>query len=124
LITETKIRKQEPDITVVEIFGRLNLGNSLVSIEASLKRLIDQGATKLVVDLAAVNYIDSSGIGMLVSCFGQMEQAGGRIRIAGTQGSVAKAFELVHLDQIMPFDADAETACRNIATDASSGAPE
>jgi len=118
MITETKIRKLEPDITVAEICGRLNLGNSLVSIEGSLKRLIEQGARKLVVDLAAVNYIDSSGIGMLVSCYGAMDQAGGRIRIAGTQGSVAKAFRLVHLDRIIPFDADAETACRNIGTDA------
>jgi anti-sigma B factor antagonist len=117
VITETKIRKIEPDITMVEICGRLNLGNSLVSIESSLKRLIEQGARKLVVDLGAVKYIDSSGIGMLVSCYGAMNQAGGRIRIAGTQGSVAKAFHLVHLDRIIPFDADAETACRNIGID-------
>ena len=42
MITESKTRRIEPDITVVEISGRLNLGNSLMSIETSIRRLIDE----------------------------------------------------------------------------------
>jgi anti-anti-sigma factor len=83
LVTETKTRRIEPDITVVEIFERLNLGNTLVSIETSIKHLIEAGARKLVIDVTRLNYIDSSGIGMLVSSNGFMEQSGGRMRIAG-----------------------------------------
>ena len=114
MITETKTRRVEQDITVIEISGRLNLGNSLVAIETEIKRLIDRGARKLVIDLTAVNFIDSSGIGMLVSCAGQMEESQGHIRIAGAQGSVAKAFRIVHLDRIAPLDENVESACRNL----------
>jgi anti-sigma B factor antagonist len=114
LITETKTRRVEPDITVMEIAGRLSLGNTLLSIENGMKRLIDEGARRMVVDLAGLNAVDSSGIGMLVSCFAHMEQKGGHLRIAGAQGSVLKVFETVHLDRIVPMQPDVESACRNL----------
>lgn len=100
---------------MVEISEHLNLGNTLVSIETSIKRLIEEGVRKLVIDLARLKYIDSSGIGMLVSSNGVMEQRGGRMRIAGAQGAVARSFELVHVSRIVPLDADLESACRNLA---------
>ena len=74
-----------------------------------------KGARKLVIDVTGLKYIDSSGIGMLVSSNGFMEQSGGRMRIAGAQGAVAKAFEVVHVSRIVPLDADLESACRNLA---------
>src|SRR5579864_4838723 len=82
MITESKTRQVEPDITVVEISGRLSLGNALMGIENLINRLIEQGARKLAVDVTGLNAIDSSGVGLLVSCSGQMERNGGRLRIA------------------------------------------
>ncbi len=108
-----KTRRLEPDITVVEITGRLSLGNTLLSIENTLKRLMDEGARRMVIDLAGLNTVDSSGIGMLVSCFAHMEQQGGYLRVAGAAGSVSKVFETVHLDRIVPMNADLESACRS-----------
>jgi anti-sigma B factor antagonist len=110
MITESRTPKLDGGVTVVEISGRLNLGNSLISIETAIKRLIEQGARKLVVDLSDVNFIDSSGIGMLVACAGQMEQSSGRIRIAGAAGVVAKAFDIVHMERITPLDENVEAA--------------
>lgn len=106
------MRRLEPDITIAEIAGRLSLGNTLLSIENTLKRLTDEGVRKIVVDLAGLNSVDSSGIGMLVSCFAHMEQKGGHLRIAGAAGSVLKVFETVHLDRIVPMDSDVDAACR------------
>jgi anti-sigma B factor antagonist len=118
MITESKTRRIEPDITVVEISGRLSLGNSLMSIETSIRRLIDEGACKLIIDLTGLDSIDSSGIGVMVSCSGLMEQSGGQMRIAGARGSVAKSFDLVHLDRIAALDPDLESAGRYLAGDA------
>src|SRR5690348_3662657 len=118
MITETKTRQVAPDITVFEISGRLNLGNSLITVENSIRRLIEEGTRKLVVDLAGLSAIDSSGIGLLVTSAGQMEQRGGRMRVAAAQGAVAKSLELVHLNRIAPLDADVESACRQLAADA------
>ncbi len=114
MITETKIRRVEPGVVVLEIIGRLALGNTVLSIENSAKRLIDEGARRMVIDLTQLNSADSSGIGMLVSCFAHMEQQGGHLRIAGPHGAVAKVFNTVHLERIVPVDPDVESACRNL----------
>ena len=111
----SKIRQVEPDVTVVELTGHLNLGNELMTVEAAVKRLIEEGARKLVIDVTKLDYIDSAGIGMLVGCNGQMDRAGGKMRVAGAQGTVAKAFEVVHMDRIMSLDADVDAALRNLS---------
>ena len=115
LLTGTKTHQVEPDITVFEISGRLNLGSLLQSVEYSVQTLINSGVRKLVIDVTALTLIDSSGIGVLVSCGGLMDQLGGQVRVAGAQGSVAKVFEMVHMDRIVPVDADLSSACRNFS---------
>jgi anti-sigma B factor antagonist len=87
----------------------------LFSIESSVRRLIDEGCRKLVIDVGRLSYIDSAGIGMLVGCNGHIDHAGGRMRIGGAQGLVAKSFSVVHLDRIVQLDADVESACRNFS---------
>jgi anti-sigma B factor antagonist len=113
----SKIRKVEPDLTVVELTGHLNLGNELMTVESAVKRLIDDGARKLVIDVTKLEYIDSAGIGMLVACNGQIERAGGKMRVAGAQGTVAKAFEIVHMDRITALDANVDAACGILSAD-------
>ena len=104
----------EPDLTVVELTGHLNLGNELMGVEHAVKRLIEEGARKLVIDVTKLDYIDSAGIGMLVACNGQMDRAGGKMRVAGAQGTVARAFEVVHMDRITSLDADVDAAVTNL----------
>ena len=118
MITETSTRHIDPDITVFLITGRLNLGNSLITIETSIKRLIDEGAKKLVVDVGGLTFIDSSGIGMLVTCCGHLEQRGGKMRVAGARGPVAKALELVHFSRLAPLDPDVEASAQQLSADA------
>lgn len=113
----SKIRKVEPDLTVVELTGHLNLGNELMSVESAVKRVIDEGARKLVIDVTRLDYIDSAGIGMLVACNGQIDRAGGQMRVAGAQGTVAKAFEVVHMARITSLDTDVDSALRNLSAD-------
>jgi len=110
----SNVRHVEPDLTVVELTGHLNLGNELMALEAAVKRIIAEGARKLVIDVTRLDYIDSAGIGMLVGCNGQIERAGGKMRVAGAQGAVARAFEVVHMDRITSLDADVDASCRNL----------
>jgi anti-sigma B factor antagonist len=118
LITETKTHRVEPDITVFEISGRLNLGNLLQSAESAMRGLIDGGARKLVIDLTGLTAIDSSGIGTLISCAGQMDQLEGQVRLTGAQGSVGKILETVHMHRIIPLYADLASACGSFSNSA------
>ena len=53
-----------------------------------------------MIDVTKLEYIDSAGIGMLVGCNGQIDRAGGKMRVAGAQGAVARVFEVTGLDRI------------------------
>ncbi len=111
MITETSTRKIG-DVDIVDIAGRLSLGNTLVSIETAILNLIEQGSRRLVINIPGLTAIDSAGVGMLMGCSGQMEQAHGKLRIAGAQGAVARTFEVVHMDRVAAVDVDVDTACR------------
>jgi anti-anti-sigma factor len=113
MITESTTRKLG-DIDIVEVSGRLSLGNMLLSIERSILNLIEHGSRRLVIDVSNLAAIDSAGVGMLMGCSAQMEQEHGKLRIAGAQGTVARTFEVVHLDRVAALDADLDTACRNL----------
>lgn len=115
-MVETKTQ-QVGDITVLTMSGRLHLGNSLSYAENAINRLIDGGTSKMVIDLTGLNYIDSSGLGMLIFCGGRMEQGGGRVRIAGASGSVARVFEIAHANRVLQFDDDLETACSRLSAE-------
>ena len=117
MITQTRTRHIDPDVTVFEISGRLSLGNTLMTVETAITRLIEEGARKLVVDVSNLSAIDSSGIGMLVTVSGHIEQRGGKMRIAGAQGMVAKVLELVHVERLAPIDHDLDSATRRLAAE-------
>ena len=110
MITESSIRKIEPDIYVIDISGRLHLGNTLLSLESSILQLIGNGARRLIVNLTDLNYIDSAGVGMLISCNGQMDRNHGMMRIAGAHGAVATAFETIHIERVVALDPDVDSA--------------
>ena len=111
MIVESTTRKIG-DIDIVDISGRLSHGNSLVSIERSILDLIEKGSRRLVINVPGLTAIDSAGVGMLMGCSGQMEQAHGKLRIAGAQGTVARTFDTVHMDRVTALDVDVDTACR------------
>jgi anti-sigma B factor antagonist len=113
--------QQIGDVTVVEMSGRLDLGNSLSDAENAISGMIDGGTRKLVIDLADVDYIDSSGLGMLIFCFARMEQSGGRMRITGANGSVARVFAVANASRILQFDSDLASACRHLSAESAAG---
>ena len=115
MLLESIIRTVEPAIPVVEVSGRLQLGNTLQALESSLKDMIEGGTRKLVVDVTRLATIDSSRIGMLIGCYGHREQPGGKFRVAGAQGTVAKVFAVVHMERIIPLNANVEAACSSLS---------
>jgi anti-sigma B factor antagonist len=119
-MVETKIQ-QIGDVTVVELSGRLHLGNSLSYAENAINRMIDGGTRKMVIDLTALEYMDSSGLGMLIFCGGHMEQSGGQLRIAGASGAVSRIFGTANANRVLKFDADLASACRQLSPEGAAG---
>ncbi len=105
-------RQVEPDITVMDLTGRLtSRGLTLREVERAIEERIEQGARKLVLDLSKVDFVDSSGVGMLVVVARAIEQAGGRMVIAGAAGTLKRILGTVHLERTVQMHPDAASAC-------------
>ncbi len=115
MITQVETRQIEPDITVIELHGQLHAGNTLLSVESTIKKVIAGGAKKIILDLSHLRTIDSSGIGVLVVASALTKQNHGQLRASGANGSVSSVLDLVQIGQVLPSDPDLETARANFA---------
>lgn len=91
----------DPDIVLVQISGRITLGFESQDVELAIEELIRGQQKKVVFDLAGLNYIDSTGIGIIVMCATKMRAAGGELRLASLQPRIAELMRVTKLDQIM-----------------------
>jgi anti-sigma B factor antagonist len=67
--------------TVVDISGRITLGEGSAMLRGLVRQLLDHGRKHIILNLADVNYIDSSGIGELVSSFTAVRKEGGELKL-------------------------------------------
>ena len=91
------------DIVLLAIAGRITLGRECQEIEWALEALINEGVRKVVFDLGGLDYVDSTGIGILVTCCGKMSNAGGELHLAALQPKVAELMRIARLHQIITF---------------------
>jgi anti-sigma B factor antagonist len=108
-------RKYEPDITVVELTGRITLGKESGQIENNVVKLLNDGVRKIVIDLAKVDYIDSTGIGIIAYCFGKISQMAAETRVSGASGLVMDLFRITRLDNVIQFFPDVDSACASLS---------
>jgi len=93
----------EPEVVVVAVAGRIQLGRECQRVQWTLEELIQADQKRVVLDLEKVDYLDSAGVGILVTCCGKMEAAGGEILIACAQPKVDDVFRVSKLRHIMRF---------------------
>ncbi|HYM06728.1 MAG TPA: STAS domain-containing protein [Terriglobales bacterium] len=116
---ETEVREAAPGITILKFSGRLSAGPESAGIEVLVRKLLGENRKKLVFDLSGVNYIDSTGLGVLTLCSATMQAGGGALRVAGAQPLPQKLFELTKLDKILSLFPTVEDACRDFGVTAS-----
>jgi anti-anti-sigma factor len=81
-------RRIEPDITVVELAGRLALGRESQRIETLVAELIGKGELRVIFDMTRMETIDSAGIGLVALAAGKLKASGGRLVVAAPEGCV------------------------------------
>lgn len=90
---------KENDVTVVTVEGQLIVGNRQELKQKVLDEL-ENGERKFVVDFDQTGYIDSSGLGVLVSLSKKIREQGGELRLAGLNEDLRTLFELTKLDTL------------------------
>ncbi|MDN4597743.1 STAS domain-containing protein [Leifsonia virtsii] len=95
---DTSIR---PDgVAVLAAEGRINLVTA-TAVRREVQRVVDEGHTRLALDLSRVEFIDSSGLGALVSGLKTARTAGGDLRLVAASEQVAGVLRLTNLDRIL-----------------------
>jgi anti-sigma B factor antagonist len=84
---------------VLPLQGEIDLHVS-PNIAASLNTMIEKKPSPVIVDLARVSYIDSSGLAVLIEAMQKVQQYGGKFALAGLQEPVRLVFEIARLDQV------------------------
>ena len=69
------------DVTVLDMDGNIRIGGANVALQKAIRSLVDEGRNQIVLNLARVAYIDSSGLGELISGHVTLSKKGGRIRL-------------------------------------------
>jgi anti-sigma B factor antagonist len=73
--------RQAGDITILDLDGKVTIGEGSVALRSAIRRVLGEGKTKLILNLGRVGYIDSSGIGELVSSFTAVNKEGGTLKL-------------------------------------------
>lgn len=107
-----------PGVTVLVISGRLSLGQERGQIESAVLKVLNEGVRKLVFDLSQVDYIDSTGIGVIAYCFGRISQRHGHAGIAGANDLTRELFRLTRLDNVIAFYPDVAAAAEGLTSTA------
>lgn len=97
------------EVTVVQVDGQLTVGNRH-ELKTTIQAAQDAGSRKFVLDCSATDYIDSSGLGALVTIARRVREAGGQIRLAGLNDDLRSLFELTKLDTLFAIYPDREQA--------------
>ncbi|MBL8221934.1 MAG: STAS domain-containing protein, partial [Bryobacterales bacterium] len=76
------IRQREKDnVVLLDIKGRLTVGDSVAALREHLTQLISSGKSNIVLNLAGVDYIDSTGLGSMVICYTTAKKNGGILKL-------------------------------------------
>jgi anti-sigma B factor antagonist len=104
--------KKEGEVVVVDVEGQLIVGNRQ-ELKELVQAALDRGERRLLIDFSRTGYIDSSGLGALVSISKKVREAGGELRLSGLNEDLRSLFELTKLDTLFAI---AETPQQALAS--------
>jgi anti-sigma B factor antagonist len=100
--------RQVGDVTVVDAVGRITLGDGATTFRDTIRDLANGGNKKLLLNLAEVSYIDSSGIGEMVSGFTTVTNQGGQVKLLNLTKRVKDLLQITKLYTVFEvFDDEA-----------------
>jgi anti-sigma B factor antagonist len=89
--------RQAGDVTILDLSGKMTLGEGDELLKDNVNSVVSQGRTKLVLNLAEVPYIDSSGLGEIVRTYTTVNRQGGSLRLLGLTKRIADLLSITKL---------------------------
>jgi anti-sigma B factor antagonist len=100
--------RQVGDVTILDAAGRITLGEAASAFRDKIRELVSKGNKKILLNLGEVSYIDSSGIGEMVSGFTSVTNSGGQLKLVGLNKRVKDLLQITKLYTVFEvFDDEA-----------------
>ncbi len=105
--------RQVGDVTVIDVAGRITLGEGSSVLRDALRDLVSKNQKKILLNLGEVSYIDSSGIGELVSGFTTVTNGGGALKLLNLNKRVKDLLQITKLYTVFDVHEDEASAIRS-----------
>ena len=105
---------ESADTRIITLEGDMDFHSS-PDVRHELTKLVDQKISKILIDLAQVGYIDSSGLATFVELFQKMKRYGGKLALYNLTDSVRSVFEIAKLDTIFKLVASKDEALSTLS---------
>jgi anti-sigma B factor antagonist len=101
--------RQAGDVTILDLNGKVTIGEGSVALRNAIRRLLGEGKNKILLNLGGVGYIDSSGIGELVSSFTAVNKEGGTLKLLNLKQNIHDLLAITPLLSVFDvFDSEAD----------------
>lgn len=105
--------RQVGDVSVVDVAGRITLGEGSTALRDALRDMVAKNHKKILLNLGEVTYIDSSGIGELVSGFTSVTNSGGQLKLLGLTKRVKDLLQITKLYTVFDVHEEEGSAIRS-----------
>jgi anti-sigma B factor antagonist len=117
----TTSTRQVGGVTIVDISGRIVLGEESAALREMVCDLLGKGQKRILLNLSDVNYIDSSGLGNLVSSFTSARKQGGELKLLNLTNKVHDVMQITRLYTVFEILDDEATAVKSFGQTATAG---
>jgi anti-sigma B factor antagonist len=114
-VTMKATSRQVGGVTIVDLSGRITLGEGSVVLRDTIRDLVSKGKNKILLNLADVTYIDRSGIGELVSAFTTVRNQGGELKLLKLTKKVHDLLQITKLYTVFDIKDDEAVAVQAFA---------
>jgi anti-anti-sigma factor len=104
------------DVTIVDLTGRCTLGDPTELLDRELKKLLDGGCRKVLLNLTELSQIDSTGVSTIVATYVSLRRLKGEVKLLHPTGRVQTVLEITHMLQVIPNFEDEATAIASFST--------
>ena len=101
--------RQVGEVTILDLSGKITIGEGSVTLRETVRRLLDEGKKKILLNLGDVSYVDSSGIGELVSSYTTTNNNGGQLKLLNLTKKIQDLLMITKLLTVFEtFDSEEE----------------
>ena len=102
--------RQAGDVTILDLSGKITIGEGSVQLREAVRRMLDEGRKKILLNLGDVSYVDSSGIGELVSSYTTTGNNGGQLKLLNQTKKIHDLLTITKLVTVFETHDNEDTA--------------